>query len=137
MRARVAPVAAVVLLAAGGGYLGGTAWAGGRAQGCEDWVGQTNERVNAARGLLYPADRPGAFAGTPEQAAEQLSVLFEEQADSAPPEGARQVNGDLVEALSVGAEGLAAGGPEAAAIVFAKAIVYTADARLLAVVNTC
>jgi hypothetical protein len=48
------------------------------------------------------------------------------------------VNGDLVEAFSVAAEGLASGGPDAATqVVFAKAIVYNADVRLLSVVDTC
>lgn len=57
--------AALVVVALAGGYYGATARAGAKLQGCEDWVDQTNARVQDARSLLYPADRPDAFQGTP------------------------------------------------------------------------
>ena len=138
MRKWALVIAAVAVVAAVAGYVGNGARAGSRAQDCEDWVNETNDRVNVARQLLYPADRPDAFEGSAEQAAEELYLLFEEQADSDPPDGGFQLNGDLIEAMSVGAEGLAAGGPDAATlVVFAKSIIYNADARLLSVVETC
>ena len=138
MRKWALVAAVAVIVAAVGGYFGGAARAGVRLQDCDDWVDQTNERVQFARSLLYPADRPGAFAGTAEEAAEELYILFEEQSDSEPPEAAEQLHDDLIEAMSVGAEGLASGGPDAATqVIFAKSIIYNADARLLGVVNTC
>jgi hypothetical protein len=112
--------------------------AGVRLQNCEDWVFATSDRVDAARSYLYPSDRPGAFAGSAREAAEELYVLFEEQADSAPPENGQQLNDDLVEALSEGASGLAGGGTVGAIqVTFAKSIVYNADARLVTLLNSC
>ena len=129
--------AAVVLAASVGGYFGMGARAGA-AQDCEDWVNQTNDRVNEARTYLYPADRLDAFQGSIEEAAEGLFILFEEQQASDPPENAGQLNDDLIEAFSDGAAGLAQGGTEGAILVnFAKSIVYNADARLVTFVETC
>ncbi len=131
--------AALVVVALAGGYYGATARAGAKLQGCEDWVDQTNARVQDARSLLYPADRPDAFQGDAQQAAQELFAIFEEQANSDPPDAAGQLNGDLIEAMSVGAEGLAGTGAAApeTQIVFAKSIIYNADVRLLSVIDTC
>lgn len=138
MNRTLAIVLVVVAMVAGFGAYLRDARAGGSLQGCDDWVQQTNDRVNDARTLLYPADRPGAFQGSAEQAAQELFAISEEQVNSEPPDGAGPLNDDLIEALTVGAEGLAAGGVDAAAqVVFAKAIVYNADVRLLAVIETC
>ena len=129
--------AAVVLAASVGGYFGIDARAGA-AQDCEDWVNDTNDRVNEARTYLYPADRPEAFEGSFDEAAENLYVLFEEQNNTDVPDNAFQLHYDLIEAFSEGAAGLASGGPEATIQVnFAKSIVYNADARLVSFVETC
>lgn len=130
-------VALVVVVSAGSAYFAANVTADARSQDCGDWIDETDERVQAARSLLYPSDRPGAFQGSVQQAAEEMFLLYEEQLNSAPPDGAGQLNDDLVEAMSVGAEGLAGSGGAApeTQIVFAKAIVYNADARLLAVNN--
>jgi hypothetical protein len=138
MRAWAIVAAIVVVTAAIGGYLGGVARADVRLQDCGDWVDQTNDRVQYARTLLYPPDRPDAFEGTLAEAAEELYILYEEQLESEAPDGAQQLSDDLSEAMVVGAEGLAAGDAAAETqIVFAKSIIYNADARLLAVVETC
>ena len=134
----VALTAIVAAVAAGTGYYAATARADARLQDCGDWVDETNQRVQVARTLLYPSDRSEAFEGSPLQAAEELVALFDEQANSSPPEGAGQLNDDLLEAMSdgaIGLEGQGAAAPETL-IVFAKAIIYTADARLLAVSTT-
>ena len=108
------------------------------AQNCEDWVEQTNARVNDARRLLYPADRPDAFDGSAEQAADELVAIYDEQLASEPPDGAGQLNDDLVEAMSSGAEGLIGGGTDGAILFyFAKSIIYNADARLITVIEGC
>ena len=130
--------AAVVLAVSVGGYFGMGARAGAGAQDCEDWINDTNDRVNEARTYLYPSDRLDAFQGSIDEAAEGLYVLFEAQADSDPPENAGQLNDDLIEAFSDGPSGLASGGTEGAIqVTFAKSIVYNADARLVTFVNTC
>ena len=140
MRTWAALAAVVAIVAAVGGYLGAgsSARAGVAAQDCEDWVDQTYERVQSARTLLYPSDRQDAFQGTAEQAAEELFVIGEEQIASDPPEGGQQINDDLIEAMTEGAAGLAAGGEIGAAqYYFAKSIIYNADVRLLSLVETC
>ena len=141
MKRWLAVLGAVVFVAMAGGYYLRATGADAAAQSCDDWVRQTDERVRTARVLLYPADRPGAFQGTAQEAAGELYILFEEQQASEPPEGAGQLNDDLVEALSVAAEALAAFGGSGAdvesQIVFAKAIIYNADVRLLTVFEQC
>ena len=124
---------------------GGSAWlasrpatAGAALQDCRDWVFATSDRVDSARSLLYPPDRPGAFTGSARDAAEELYVVFEEQADSEPPENGQQLNDDLVEAMSEGAAGLAGGGTTGTIqVAFAKSIIYNADARLVTLLNSC
>ena len=129
---------AAVMIVALGGYFGLSSRVDASAQGCSDWVNQTNDRVNSARKLLYPADRPGAYQGSPQQAAQQLAVLFQDQQDSNPPSNAGQLNDDLIEAMTEGAAGLAAGSTLGAIqVTFAKSIIYNADARLVTYVKTC
>lgn len=108
------------------------------AQECDTWVDQTNARVQDARVLLYPSDRPDAFAGTVEEAAQELLAIYQEQLGGEPPDGAGQLNDDLLEAMAVGAEGLATNSADAPLqIVFAKSIIYNADARLLLLAERC
>ncbi len=130
-------LAAVVVVALGG-YFGLGGRANASASGCEDWVNQTNDRVDTARTLLYPSDRPDAFQGSAQQASQELASLVQDQQGSEPPENAGQLNDDLIEAMSDGAAGLSAGGTTGAIqVTFAKSIVYNADARLVSFVKTC
>ena len=130
---------AVVLAASVGGYFGIGAQAGAAAQDCEDWATETNDRVNAARSLLYPAGRIDAFEGSPEQAAQEMEFLLDEQANVDVPENAGLIHDDLIEAMSAAVEGLSGTGAVAPElqIVFAKSIIYNADARLVTFLNTC
>jgi len=108
-----------------------------RLVSCDDWVNDTNDRVNDARKLLYPSDRPDAFQGSAQEASRGLLSIAQEQQQSDYPDGAGAINDDLIEALTIGADGLAGGSDATTEVVFAKAIVYNADARLLALANTC
>ncbi len=130
---------AVVLAAAVGGYFGLGARVDARAQDCEDWTNQTNERVNDARTLLYPLGRIDAFEGSAVEAAQEMDLILQDQEQSEPPDGAGVLHDDLIEAMSAAVEGLSGGGAVApeTQIVFAKAIIYNADARLVTFINTC
>ena len=129
---------AAVLAASIGGYFGFDARAGA-AQDCEDWANQTNERVNAARTLLYPAGRLDAFEGSADQAASEMEFLLEEQESAEVPDGAGNIHDDLIEAMSAGVEGLLGAGnvDPTVQITFAKSIIYNADARLVTFINSC
>lgn len=130
---------AAVLAASIGGYFGFDARAGA-AQDCEDWSNQTNDRVNYARTLLYPAGRLDAFEGSADEAAGEMEAVLTEQENSEPPdEAAGIIHDDLIEAMTLGVEGLLAQGnvDPAVQISFAKSIIYNADARLFSYVNTC
>jgi len=106
-------------------------------QSCEDWVSETNDRLLDARTLLYPSDRPGAFQGSLDEAADIINGIADEQASADPPDNGEVLHDDLLEALSAAEAGLA-GDPNAdVLILFAKSIIYNADARLLAVNETC
>jgi len=112
----------------------------GEAQGsCGDWLQQTAERVGEARFVLYPVDRSGGTGRAPDQDAQVLLQMADEQYQSNYPEGAVELNDDLAEAFTTGASGLvnAGGAAPETQITFAKAIVYNADARLLAVSDSC
>ncbi len=107
------------------------------SQNCGDWVNETNQRLLDARSLLYPADRPGAFQGSIDQAAQEMAAITDEQFDADPPDAGEVLADDIQEALAAATAGLS-GDPNAPAqILFAKAIIYNADARLLAVNETC
>lgn len=128
----------VVVLAAVGGYFGGPARAGGRAQDCGDWVEGTRDQLLEGRSYVYPSGRPDAFDGSVDEAIQLLDRLSQEQADSDPPDNAILISDDLVEAFASGAEGLAQGGAEGAILLnFAKSIIYNADARLFLVNDSC
>ena len=129
---------AVILAASVAGYFGTGARVDARAQDYEDYVNETRDRVNDARTLLYPGDRPDAFQGGPEEAADALLAIYDEQNVAEFPDGAEQIHYDLVEAMASGGEALATRGPDAGLQdVFAKSIIYNADAPLLALVETC
>jgi len=129
---------AVVLAGALGGYFGFGRTADVQAQDCDDWVQETNDRVNDARTLLYPADRPDAFQGSADEAAREMDAILAEQEESEPPDGGGNLNGDLIEAMLNGFEALSGGGSDPAVqITFAKSILYNADARLVALNDSC
>lgn len=112
----------------------------GEAQGsCGDWLQQTSDRVGEARFILYPANRSGGTGRSAEQDAQILLQMADEQYQSNYPEGAVELNDDLAEAFTTGASGLGGAGGAApeTQITFAKAIVYNADARLIAVSESC
>lgn len=131
-------LAILVLGVAGfGAQTRGAFGAPARLQSCGDWVRETNERMLDARSLLYPADRPGAFQGSISQAAQEMDAIAAEQLNADPPDEGEVLADDLQEALNAATAGLS-GDPNATAqILFAKAIIYNADARLLAVNETC
>ena len=63
--------------------------------------------------------------------------MAQEQANSNPPNGADNLNGDLVEAFSAGANALY-GGPSAdAQIALAKGVIYNADLRVNYLLDGC
>jgi hypothetical protein len=107
------------------------------AQNCEDWGLDTSDRVGIARQLLYPFERQEESSGSIEGDARALYDLAQEQANSQPPEEAFNLNGDLVEAFSAGANALAGSQSGDAQIAFAKAIVYNADLRLAYLLDGC
>jgi hypothetical protein len=107
------------------------------AQNCEDWGLDTADRVSIARQLLYPFERQEQSTGSLEGDAQALFDLAQEQANSQPPEEAFNLNGDLVEAFSAGANALAGSQAGDAQIAFAKAIVYNADLRIAYLLDGC
>jgi len=139
MRRWTALAALVVVLfgAVGFGLRAPDAVGAPAVQSCEDWVSETNERLLDARSLLYPSDRPGAFQGSIDDAAAEMAAISDEQLNADPPDSGEVLADDLQEALDAAVAGLS-GDPNAQAqILFAKAIIYNADARLLAVNETC
>lgn len=130
---------AVVLAGALGGYFGFGRTADVQAQDCDDWVQETNERVNDARLLLYPADRLDAFQGSVDEAAQIMSEILVEQENASPPDGGGNLHDDLIEAMNVAVDGLIGTGSAdpAVQITFAKSIIYNADARLVALNDSC
>lgn len=137
---RVIALAMLALVVVGGVGVGSrvqSAASAPAAQSCDDWVGETNERLLDARSLIYPIDRPGAFEGSIDQAAQEMNAIAEEQLNADPPDEGEVLSDDIQEALFAATAGLS-GDPNAdVQILFAKAIIYNADARLLAVNETC
>lgn len=113
----------------------------GDAQGdCRGYLADTAERLSAARTILYPVERSGGTGQSPQQDAQVLFQLGQEQLNAGGPQEADEFNGDIAEALAAGAEALGGGGGGAAPetqITFAKAIIYNADARLDLVAQYC
>lgn len=107
------------------------------AQNCDRWGNDTADRVAIARQLLYPRERQEESTGSLQGDAQALYDIAQEQANSNPPSEAFNLNGDLVEALSAGANSLAGGGSSEAQIAFAKAIVYNADLRIAYLLDSC
>jgi hypothetical protein len=107
------------------------------AQNCEDWGLDTADRVGIARQLLYPVERQEETTGSIQGDAQALFDLAQEQANSDPPDEAFNLNGDLVEAFSAGANALAGSQAGDAQIAFAKAIVYNADLRIAYLLDGC
>lgn len=129
---------AAVLAASVGGYFGLNANAGA-GQDCENWARDTNDRVNAARTLLYPLGRIDAYQGSAQQAASEMELILQEQENADVPDNAGNIHDDLIEAMTAGVEGLLGAGniaPEVQ-ITFAKSIIYNADVRLVSYIETC
>lgn len=107
------------------------------AQSCDDWGNDTFDRVGIARQLLYPRERQEQSTGSVQGDAQALFDLAQEQANSSPPEEGFNLNGDLVEAFSAGANALAGDPAGEAQVAFAKAIVYNADLRIAYLLDGC
>ena len=107
------------------------------AQSCEDWGLDTADRVSIARQLLYPAERQEESTGSVQGDAQALFELAQEQANSRAPEEAFNLNGDLVEAFSAGANALAGSQAADSQIALAKGIVYNADLRIAYLLDGC
>jgi hypothetical protein len=100
-------------------------------------VTDTFERVEVARTILYPPERPDAVEGSDLERAQALFDLADEQLNVEPPDEAFQLDGDLLEALQAGGAGFEAGGTEGSTLIyFAKSIIYNADARLVTLDNS-
>ena len=135
-------VAALTLVGGVVGY--GRLGRAGAQDGACDWARDTADRVFLARQALYPSDRPGASTRSVAEDAQLLYQLAADQENSQRPEQAEEINGDLVEAFSVGGAGLEAaavgastGADPETQLTFAKAIVYNADARLVLAAEGC
>ena len=113
----------------------------GDAQGdCQGYLADTADRLSVARTILYPVERSGGTGQSPQQDAQVLFQLGQEQINAGGPAEANEFNGDLAEALAAGAEALGGGGGGAAPetqIAFAKSIIYNADVRLDLVAQYC
>ena len=107
------------------------------AQNCDDWGNDTADRVAIARQLLYPSERQEETTGSLQGDAQALFDLVREQAQSNPPDEAFNLNGDLIEAFSAGANALSGSGASEAQIAFAKSIVYNADLRITYLLDAC
>ena len=107
------------------------------AQSCDDWGNDTFDRVGIARQLLYPQERQEESTGSIQGDAQALFDLAQEQANSSPPDEGFNLNGDLVEAFSAGANALAGDPSGEAQIAFAKSIVYNADLRIAYLLDGC
>lgn len=107
------------------------------AQNCANWGADTADRVGIARQLLYPVERQEESTGSIQGDAQALFDLAQEQANSDPPEEAFNLNGDLIEAFSAGANALAGSQAGDAQIAFAKSIVYNADLRIAYLLDGC
>lgn len=107
------------------------------AQNCQDWGNQTLDRIQVGRQLLYPVERQTQTTGSLQGDAQALVNVAQEQANSNAPSEAADLNGDLVEALSAGANALN-GGPSAdAQIALAKGVIYNASLRVNYLLDGC
>lgn len=107
------------------------------AQNCDDWGNDTLDRIAIARQLLYPQERQEESSGSLQGDAQALFDVAQEQANTDAPDEAFNLNGDLVEAFSAGANALAGGPSAEAQIAFAKAIIYNADLRVAYLLDGC
>ena len=108
------------------------------AQNCQDWGNQTLDRIEVGRQLLYPYERQTQSTGSIQGDAQALQNVAQEQANSNPPDGADNLNGDLVEAFSAGANALYGGSASAdAQIALAKGVIYNADLRVAYLLDGC
>ena len=135
-------LALVALLLATLGGLGFVAHRGRQvasANSCSSWVSSTGQRVAQARLLVEPPERAGNAAVDAQTAAQEIYQLAQQQAQSSPPSGAQDLNGDLVEAMGDATAGLAGTGGAApeTQLAFAKAIIYNAGVRLTVLNQSC
>lgn len=108
------------------------------AQDCNDWGNDTLDRIEIGRQLLYPQERQEQSTGSLQGDAQALFDVAQEQANSNAPGEAVNLNGDLVEAFSAGANSLASGSSSSEAqIAFAKGIIYNADLRVAYLLDGC
>jgi hypothetical protein len=129
---------ALIAVVAAGFFVYSRPGASSAAQDCDDWGNDTADRVATARQLLYPRERQEQSTGSVQGDAQALYDLAQEQAKSEPPDEAFNLNGDLIEAFSAGANALAGGGGSVEAqIAFAKGIVYNADLRIASLLDGC
>jgi len=132
-----------ILLAAVAVVLAGTLFAyavprnSSAAQNCEDWGNQTLDRIEVGRQLLYPYERQTQTTGSAQGDAQALLNVAQEQANSSPPDGADNLNGDLVEAFSAGSNALYGGPSAEAQIALAKGVIYNADLRVNYLLDGC
>lgn len=107
------------------------------AQDCDDWGNETLDRIEIGRQLLYPGERQEESTGSRQGDAQALYDVAQEQANTDAPDEAFNLNGDLVEAFSAGANALAGGPSSEAQIAFAKGIIYNADLRVAYLLDGC
>lgn len=107
------------------------------AQNCDDWGNDTLDRVAIARQLLYPSERQEESTGSLQGDAQVLYDVAQEQANTDAPDEAFNLNGDLIEAFSAGANALTGGPSSEAQIAFAKGIIYNADLRIAYLLDGC
>lgn len=130
-------LAAVAIVVVGSAFAYAVPRRSSAAQNCQDWGNQTLDRIAVGRQLLYPAERQTQSTGSVQGDAQALYQVAQEQAGSSPPNGADNLNGDLVEAFSAGASALT-GGPSAdAQIALAKGVIYNADLRVNYLLDHC
>ncbi len=134
---RWALLAAVAVVLAGTLFAYAVPRSSSAAQNCQDWGNQTLDRIEVGRQLLYPPQRQQQSTGSAQGDAQALADVAQQQANSNPPDGAANLNGDLTEAFSAGSNALY-GGPSAdAQIALAKGVIYNADLRVNYLLDGC
>ncbi len=134
---RWALLAAVAVVLAGTLFAYAVPRSSSAAQNCQDWGNQTLDRIEVGRQLLYPFERQTSSTGSAQGDAQALADVAQQQANSNPPDGADNLNGDLIEAFSAGSNALY-GGPSAdAQIALAKGVIYNADLRVNFLLDGC
>jgi hypothetical protein len=134
---RWALVAAIAVILAGAVYAYAVPRQSDAAQNCEDWGNETLDRIAVGRQLLYPYERQTQSTGSVQGDAQALLNVAQEQANSNPPQGAENLNGDLIEAFSAGGNALYGGASADAQIALAKGIIYNADLRVAYLLDGC